>query len=289
MSSSSAAARVLPSTDAFQLSSEDFSFFQSAINEVAGIHLADSKIELVQSRLRSHVISLGYESFKDYRNHLKSVPSGHADWQDFINLLTTNKTDFFREAAHFQFLKEKVIPKWLAESSSSTFKVWCAASSSGEEPYTISMVLDSCLPKDKSYLVRATDIDTDILRKAQSGVYPRSKLAEIPTEYQRSFDLGTAEIKDWMRVKPHLKSKVTFSRYNLTGTNAPPDGDFDLVFCRNVLIYFTPATIESVMKKLYQATKPGGLLLIGHSESLQNIKTDWKAVKPSVYSKEEKK
>ncbi|HRO67681.1 MAG TPA: protein-glutamate O-methyltransferase CheR [Pseudobdellovibrionaceae bacterium] len=288
MSSSQAAPRVLPNYDAFQLSEREFAYFQSAIDRMAGIHLAESKRELVQSRLRGHVISLGYDSFTRYREHLESLPPSHADWQEFINLLTTNKTDFFREAAHFQFLKETVIPKWLTESKSQTFKVWCAASSTGEEPYTISMVLDSCLPEDRSYSVHATDIDTDVLKKARAGVYPCAKLSEIPPEYRRGFDLGTGDIKDWMRVKPHLKSKVSFSRFNLNGSNPPPEGEFDLIFCRNVLIYFTPATIEGVMKKLYRVTKPGGLLLIGHSESLQNVGTDWRAVKPSVYFKKEK-
>lgn len=271
-----------------QLEEPEFRFFKNAIEEVAGIHLSDSKRELVQARLRSHLISSGFSDFKDYQKHLESLSRTDKEWQVFINLLTTNKTDFFRENAHFHFLKNEFLPKWLAKNERRELKVWCAASSTGEEPYTISMVLAEALPSDRTYSVIATDIDTDVLQKAERAVYPRRKLDEIPEEYRRFCQVGSGEIRDWMRIHPDVRHKVRFGYYNLTSGAVPPGEDFDLVFCRNVLIYFTPSTISGVAKTLFDATRSGGYLLIGHSETLQNIQSSWSVVRPSIYMKRER-
>lgn len=270
---------------ALHLEDADFRFFQSVIEEIAGIHLSDVKKELVQSRLRSHLGALEMQSFSEYRDYLSSLPRQNPEWQVFVNLLTTNKTDFFREAAHFDYLKNQFLPEWLKLNPSGELKVWCAASSTGEEPYTLAMVLNEALPAGRSYSIHASDIDTQVLKKAKGGVYSRSKLVEIPDSFRKDWDMGTGEIKDWMRIKPHLKSKVSFFQFNLAGSELPSVDQFDLVFCRNVLIYFKPSTIEGVMKKLYQVAKPGAQLFIGHSESLQNIQTDWKNIRPSIYFK----
>lgn len=282
---SSTALRIPADRDPLILSEREFVFFRDAIKDAAGIHLSEGKRELVQSRLRAQIVRMNLDGFAAYREHLAGLPRSHGDWQTFVNLLTTNKTDFFREPAHFTYLRETVIPKWLA-TGQSTFRVWCAASSTGEEPYTLAMVLDACVPKDRTFSIVASDIDTNVLKKAQSGVFPRSKMVEIPPEFQRCFDPGTGEIASWMRIKPHLKSKVSFLRHNLTDDSRPPGEDFDVVFCRNVLIYFTPETIGDVMRKLHGVTRPGGLLIMGHSESLQNVKSSWSQLRPSIYAKE---
>jgi chemotaxis methyl-accepting protein methylase len=216
---------------------------------------------------------------------LESLPQSDLEWIVFTNLLTTNKTDFFREPAHFDFLKKEVVPNWLKKKRS-VLKVWSAASSTGEEPYTISMVLNELLSDPVTYQILATDIDTEVLRKAEKAVYAKSKLGEIPEKFRRSsIDVGSGEISSWMRIKSHLKNKVTYEPFNLIESELPAENEFDVVFCRNVLIYFTPDTTSRVLNRLYAATRPGGYLFIGHSESMQNMKTKWVSVAPSIYLK----
>lgn len=268
-----------------ELVQEDFEFFRKLIHEVAGIRMNPSKRDLVQTRLRSRLQALRMGTFSDYRTYLQGLPEEHEEWQTFVNLLTTNKTDFFREPKHFEFLAEKLVPEWAAASNEKVLKIWCAASSTGEEPYTLAMVLRSCLPADRDFHVYASDIDTKVLAIAQNGVYPLAKASEIPREFQGDLTFGTAEIRDWFRMRPYLKEKITFGRHNLIENVAPAEGPFDAVFCRNVMIYFGKDTIAGVAKKLASCTKPSGHLFIGHSESLQGISTDWKQRQPSVYRK----
>lgn len=264
------------------LSAEDFSYFSGLIEELAGIHLAPAKIQLVQGRLRQRVLELGHESFRDYRNYLEGLRSGDPEHEIFVNRLTTNKTEFFREGDHFDFLRDHLLKT--KRRSSDTLRVWCAASSTGEEPYTLAIVLSQVM--STPFEILATDIDTEVLAQAQGAVYPVEKLKEVPEEYRAAgFDLGRGEIQHWMRIKPSIRNSVKFQRHNLIESGLPSEQKFDFVFCRNVLIYFTPETCEQIMNKLYQATKPGGMAFIGHSESLQNMKTGWKPLRASVYQK----
>lgn len=263
---------------------DQFDYFRKKIFELSGISLSDVKIDLLQSRLRSRVLKEGFESFDQYRDFLLSIPPEHAEWESFINLLTTNKTDWFREPGHFDFLIKEFIPKWKLLGKKK-LHVWCAASSTGEEPYTLSLVLNEAFKNSEySYEIHASDIDTKVLSEAQNGVYPRERLDQVPEIYRSYFALGTGEISHWMKIKKDLKRPVRFFQYNLTRPERL-DQEYDLIFCRNVLIYFNPTTISHVVKSLYQHGSQNSVLVIAHAESLQTVNTDWKFKRPSIYVK----
>jgi len=265
------------------LSEQEFLYFKQLIGEIAGISLSEKKKELVKSRLVMYIQSLKLNSFEEYLLFLQKLPSESPYWQEFVNLLTTNKTDFFREAKHFEYVVEKFIPEWL-KTGEKVLKVWSAAASTGEEAYSLAMLLKKHLPAGKDFQILATDIDTHVLEVAKNGVYPIVKLDEIPTEYRKdSLAIGTGEVANWFRIKSSLKQKITFKQHNLLEVADVPDKSFDLVFCRNVLIYFAKDTISLVVNNLEQKTKSNGLLFIGHSESLQGIDSKWKTTSPSVY------
>ncbi|MBL7554728.1 MAG: protein-glutamate O-methyltransferase CheR [Bdellovibrionaceae bacterium] len=267
------------------LEEEDLIYFCKVIEDRAGISLKSTKRDLVRTRLRSRVTDTGFNSYGDYRNYLMTLPKDHAEWENFTNLLTTNKTDFFREPKHFEYLVQKILPEWL-KNKERTFKVWSAASSTGEEAFTLAMVLARYLPKDRDFKILATDIDTDVLSTAQNSVYPISKKPEIPSEYYTPcIDLGKGDARGWFRMKPHLREKIIFKQHNLIDRTSPGNGVFDLVVCRNVLIYFSPDTIDFVQKKIFTTVKPNGYLFIGHSESFQGIPHQWSSAGPSVFRK----
>lgn len=268
-----------------ELTEADLLYFCTVIKDRAGIFLKPAKHDLVRTRLRSRVIAHGFKSYKEYRDYLKSLPYNHPEWESFTNVLTTNKTDFFREPKHFDFLAGHIIPEWI-KSGKTFFRIWSAACSTGEEPYTLAMLLDRMLPASCDFKILATDIDTEVLKAAENGVYHISKLPEIPPEYQANcVEIGNREVRGWFRIKPHLKEKVSFKKINLIDAERPSEDSFDLVLCRNVLIYFGKNEIEFVQEKLLQATRPCGHLFIGHSETFQGIDHKWKSIGPSIYKK----
>jgi chemotaxis protein methyltransferase CheR len=277
------AERLFASSADWTLSDQEFGYFKQLIYDIAGISLSDKKKELVKSRLISYIQGLQLQSFEGYLQFLQKLPGESHYWQEFVNLLTTNKTDFFREPKHFDYIINTVIPAWL-KTGEKVMKVWSCASSSGEEPYTLAMVLKKHLPANKDFEILATDIDTDILNHAKNGVYAMTKFEEIPEEYRKdSVSVGTGDVSNWFRIKSSLKEKVTFQQHNLMEEADVENRTFDLVFCRNVLIYFSRETISRVVQNLENKTKESGLLFIGHSESLQGTESKWKTIQPSVY------
>jgi len=268
-----------------ELTEEDLRFFCQVIEARAGIALKPAKHDLVRTRLRSRISARGLSTYTEYRQLLESLTKTDPEWEVFTNLLTTNKTDFFREPKHFEYLAEKILPLW-HKSPHPTFKVWCAASSTGEEAYTLAMVLDRHIDKNRDFKILATDIDTHVLRHADNGVYSLSKKSEIPPHYHpASIDLGKNEAQGWFRIKPHLKEKIVFRQHNLIENTSPGEKVFDLVLCRNVLIYFNPPNIDFVQKKIFRTVKEGGHFFIGHSESLQGLNHRWKNTGPSIFMK----
>lgn len=284
MNASSAAAAHWSGQTTPDLNETDLHYFCQIIDQRAGIYLKPAKHDLVRTRLRSRVVAHGLNDFAEYRQFLEKLPANDPEWQAFTNLLTTNKTDFFREPNHFHYLTQKILPAWL-KTKQKTFKVWSAASSTGEEPYTLSMVLSRHLPKDRDFKILATDIDTEVLKTAQNGVYSMTKKTEIPPDYQNCIQLGKGDARSWFRIAPGVKEKIIYKQHNLIEKTAPSEGTFDLVLCRNVLIYFEQENIDFVQRKLFGATKDGGHLFIGHSESFQGIAHQWKSVGPSVFKK----
>jgi chemotaxis protein methyltransferase CheR len=267
------------------MSKEEFLFFRQKIFDLAGISLSEAKIDLLQSRLRSRVLQRGLSSYLEYKQYLESIGSGHEEWELFVNQLTTNKTDWFREDEHFTFLIEEFLPQWM-KLKKKHLSVWCAASSTGEEPYTLAMVLQKYFQNSSvTFEIIATDIDTKVLKFASNGVYPRAGLELVPSEYQKfAFLMGTGEIEKWMKVKKEIKTHVKYVQLNLTEPLSFPK-KFDLVFCRNVLIYFSPETILKVVNSIFDVSEDQAVLVIAHSESLKNVKSKWKYVRPSIYQK----
>lgn len=269
-----------------QLSAKAFEYFQFKIYSLAGISLSGAKHDLVQTRLRSRILTLGLPDYESYKDYLKSKSEDDPEWEAFINLLTTNKTDWFRESGHFDFITDEFLPRW-KKLGKTHLNVWCAASSTGEEPYTLSLILHEALKESgHTYSILASDIDTRVLKTAVNGVYPIEFLPQIPERYQQiGFALGKEDISGWMKVKKEIRQHVEFMQFNLTKYPYPHVQKFDLVLCRNVLIYFNQETINRVVENIYQVTNPEGILIIAHSESLQNLATPWKYLRPSLYFK----
>lgn len=267
------------------LSVQEFDYFRSRIFDLAGISLSEAKRDLIQSRLRPRLVATGMEDFLEYRKYLESLPPSHEEWEAFTNLLTTNKTDWFREKEHFNYIVSDFLPKWKTLGKKH-LQVWCAASSTGEEPYTLSLVLNEALKGSGiTYEIQASDIDTKVLRQAVNGVYPKDRLSFIPDKYHSNFALGSGEIAGWMKVRKEIRGAVQYSQFNLTHLPYRWAKPFDLILCRNVLIYFNAETIRQVVDGFFGTATKDSVLIIAHSESLQNIKSNWKYIRPSIYSK----
>ncbi|OYZ20082.1 MAG: hypothetical protein B7Y39_11190 [Bdellovibrio sp. 28-41-41] len=261
---------------------EDFLFLKEKIFQLAGITLTEKKKDLVKSRVQSFLRKSEIGSVDELKQELQN--SNPAVIQKFVNLMTTNKTDFFRESKHFDYLIYELIPQWKKEKKTE-IKIWCSASSTGEEPYTIAMVLLKHLPKNTSFKILATDIDTQVLRKAQNGVYPISKSSEIPEQYQPFLSKGKKNVEGWFKVADEIHSKISFKQHNLIENTYPGDELFEVIFCRNVLIYFERKTINTLMEKLHLSLKPHGHLFIGHSESISGTQHLFATIQPAVFRK----
>ncbi len=246
--------------------------------------MSDRKKGLVESRLRLNLQKLNLTDFSEYRLLLDSVQTSPAEIQNFINLLTTNKTDFFREPQHFNYIIQDLIPRWIHRKK--PVSIWSCASSTGEEPYTLSMVIEQNTPPDFAFHILATDIDTKVLKKAKNGVYPQEKLKEIPERYQeKSISIGTKSAEGFLKLRKSTYKKINFQHHNLIATPALAEEKFDLIVCRNVMIYFKSETIEALMTKLHGSLKKNGILFIGHAESIAGNEHLFKSIQPAIYQK----
>jgi len=248
------------------------------IYQRAGIVLAEHKREMVYNRLVRRLRLLGLNDFGDYLALLESDPNS-AEWQAFINALTTNLTAFFREALHFPILAEH------ARQRPNGYCVWSTAASTGEEPYSIAITLNEALGQRASGCqVWASDIDTQVLEKAEAGVYRHEDLRTLtPAQMQRYFLRGTGPHQGLVRVRPELVARVNFQSLNLLAPEWALPGQFDAIFCRNVMIYFDKATQESILRRFVPLLKPGGLMFAGHSENFSQISRDFYLRGQTVY------
>lgn len=262
------------------LSDKEFKQFQSMIYDIAGISMSAAKKPLVSGRLAKRVKQHGYGSYGDYFRALTKDES-RDELQVAVDLLTTNETYFFREPRHFDYLRNHILPQ---HAGGKPFRVWSAASSSGQEPYSIAMTLADSLG-DRAWEVMASDISMRMLEKARSAHYPMAQTKDIPKQYLSSYCLkGVGSQEGTFIVDRSLRSRVNFTQVNLN-VKLPKMGEFDLIFLRNVMIYFDIETKRQVVRRILEQLKPGGYLLIGHSESLNGVVDDLKAVMPSVYRK----
>jgi chemotaxis protein methyltransferase CheR len=271
-----------------KLSEAQFNKFSELIYRQAGIHLKPEKIELLNTRLGKRLRACGIDSYKKYYDLVVNDQTG-AELVQLINCVSTNFTSFFREQAHFDFLTSAVLPQFCKElRGHQEMVLWSAACSSGEEPYTMAMVLDEFLSRQpgRRYRIQATDISTKVLAHAELGVYSMDRLEKVPPELLRKyFRKGVGQSQGYAKVKEQLKKHVSFKRFNLMD-DFPWHGELHIIFCRNVMIYFNRTTQQKLVQKFHRCLAPGGYLFIGHSESLASLKHDFIQVAATAYRKE---
>ncbi|MGI6394419.1 MAG: CheR family methyltransferase [bacterium] len=268
------------------LSDEEFKKLQDLVHKISGISLSDTKKELVISRFSKRLKELKLNSFGEYSDLIVS-PSGFSEVQNFINSITTNKTDFFREAHHFDFIVSTFIPQVVAYSKP-VVRIWSAACSTGEEPYTIAMVMLRHLVEPYGIPVKilATDIDTNVLKRASRGIYDFQAIEQVPDHYLKKYFLkGKEESTGLFKIKDEIRNMVTFKQLNFIAEEYPITSTFDIIFCRNVIIYFNSETKKAVVSKLFRYLNEGGYLMMGHSETLFNMIDDLVYLKNTIYQK----
>jgi chemotaxis protein methyltransferase CheR len=276
------------------LSKADFERLRNLIYTESGISLSADKKTMLEIRLRRRVKSLGISSLTDYCDRLFRMEGGEDVKNELIQLIdvvTTNKTDFFREAGHFDYLVSKALPDLAARNGANrTALVWSAGCSTGEEPYTLAMVLSEYAPTCPGFhfSVLATDISTEVLAKARAGIFKSELVKPVPVALQRKYFMRSRDrASDLVRVVPELRALVDFRRMNFMDDNFDLPQTPEIIFCRNVIIYFDRPTQERLLKKLARQLMPGGYFFAGHSESLQGMDLPLIAVAPSAYRKPE--
>jgi chemotaxis protein methyltransferase CheR len=260
-----------------EISPREYELFQALVYEHTGITLGPHKRHLVQARLGRRLRALGLATFTEYRNYLVHDDPGGVELGRFINAITTNKTDFFREPHHFTYLAAHWIPAVKARAArdgNRTLRIWSAGCSTGEEPYTIAITLREALGPAAGWDVKilASDLDTDVLARAQRGVYTTEQTAPVPPDVlARYFLRGRGDSAGHLRVRPELSSLITFRRINLMDARWPIRSRLDAVFCRNTLIYFDAPTQQRMLERFLGLLKEDGLLILGHSESVHGL------------------
>lgn len=272
-----------------ELTNKQFEKLALFINRETGIKMPPEKKIMVQARLKKRLKALNISTFEEYLHYVFGKKGYQAEVIHIFDAISTNKTDFFRESAHFTFLKDYVLPEFKEKRKGSVFKVWSAACSSGEEPYTLAMCIDEFLGVSKpfDYRIYGTDISTSILKMAANAVYSEERLKPAVPEYLvRKYFMQSRDVtKRIFRVVPELRTKVIFDRLNFMDESYSISEKFDIVFCRNVLIYFERDVQEIVLQKICRYIKPGGYLFHGHSESLVGMDLPLKNVRPTVFQR----
>lgn len=263
------------------ITDQEFALFQRLIYKIAGISMNDSKKVLLVGRLQRRLRQYGLSTFTQYYRMLANGEQPE-EVQTMVDLLTTNETYFFREPKHFDFLREEVLLKW---RNPRPFRIWSAASSSGEEAYTMAMLLAETLP-GKSWEVFGSDISTQVLAKARAGHYPLGRHEGIPPACLSKYCLkGVREQAGTFLISSKLRERVSFAQINLTTRVDASVGLFDVIFLRNVMIYFDMETKRKVVANLLPHLQPGGYFIVGHSESLNGIDDQLRTVRPTIYRK----
>lgn len=277
-----------PAAKSSGMTNREFGLFSQFIENTCGIRMPDSKKLMLESRLQKRLKHLGIGTFREYYDFLVSKQGLREELVSMIDVVTTNKTDFFREAAHFTYLTEAVLPRIPKIEQQSGIRVWSAGCSSGEEPYTLAMTLSEYARNTQGfrYSILATDICTEVLRSAHRGIYDEEKTAPIPTALKKRYLLRSKDrSRGVVRVCPELRAAVTFRRLNFMDETFDIDSPFRIIFCRNVIIYFDRATQEGLLNKFCRHLLPGGYLFLGHSETLNGLDVPLTQVNSTVYRK----
>ncbi len=265
----------------------DFNRLRQFIEAELGIRMPPSKRVMLESRLSRRLRHLGLQSFGAYADLVFSPEGARTELIHMIDAVTTNKTDFFREADHFDYLLNQLLPSY-SPKTGLPFRLWSAGCSTGEEAYTLAMVMEEHRRKVPAfqYSIFASDISTRVLAQALNAVYDEEKIAPIPLDYKKRYFLRSKDPSlAVVRIKPELRSKVEFRRLNLMDEEYQIPWKFDVIFCRNVIIYFERPVQERLIQKLYGALSEGGTLFLGHSETITGMKVPFRSVAPTVYKK----
>ena len=276
---------------ATRLSDADFDRFQSLIYKESGIHLSESKRALLAGRLGKRLRALQIAGFPEYLRHVERSAD---EMTRMLDVVTTNETRFFREQKQFDHIQHRLIPQWHADAEeglrSREVRVWSAGCSTGEEPYSLAMMLMAGLGAAWDIRILATDLSTRVLDIATAGMWSIEKSSQIPEAYLKAFMLrGGGSQHGKMKAGPEIRSVIRFARLNLHDEAYGVDGPFDLILCRNVLIYFDAASRRGVIDRLIDHLVPGGSFLIGHAETLHGITQRVRSVVPTVYRKDDER
>lgn len=271
------------------LTRDVYELFRKLVFDQSGINLGEHKMQLVRARLGKHVRKGGFASFRDYYEHVRSDSSGTA-LSEMLDSITTNTTHLFREGRHFDRLRE-FIQGWVRDSAwrraHQDMRIWCAASSTGEEPYSIAMTAHDAVERSGVEIkILATDISTRVLEIAKRGEFEPNRVSTVPANFRGRYLERVGTGRDTrLRVTDDLRRLVTFARLNLMATTFPFRKRFDVIFCRNVMIYFDKPTQQGLVNRMFDHLHSGGYLLIGHSESLNGVKHPFTYVEPTIYRK----
>ncbi len=252
----------------FVFTQRDFEKIRRLIYDHAGIALGPGKKDMVYSRIARRLRALGLKTFQDYLDALDTQPD---EWTQFVNALTTNLTAFFREAHHFPILAEHVLE--LKRRGRQRIRLWSSACSTGEEPYSMAMTLVDAFKTWKPPVeILATDVDTNVLEQAAEGIYPWERVERLSeSQLKRFFLKGKGARAGWVRVRPELRALIEFQPLNLLGESWTISTPFEVIFCRNVMIYFDKPTQAKILARFHALLQPDGLLFVGHSESLTHV------------------
>lgn len=271
-----------------QLTDAQFQKFSALVYDKTGIYLKQEKKELLNARLGKRLRATGISSFKQYYEHVIRDGSGE-ELVHLIDSVSTNFTSFFRENSHFEMLTNNVLPSFVKEGRgrAKDLVLWSSACSSGEEPYTLGMVMEDFAAHQPGlrYRIMATDISTRVLAHAKRGVYTDDRISKVPKPFlKKFFQKGVGKSAGYVKIKQDLRQKINFERFNLMG-DFPWRDEIDVIFCRNVMIYFNRETQQGLVDRFYQALAPGGYLFIGHSESITSLKHKLIQVDATAYQK----
>jgi chemotaxis protein methyltransferase CheR len=267
----------------FKFSEKDFRYMKQIVHEHSGIALSDAKQDLVYGRLSRRLRHLGMKSFRDYCELLTDT-SDDTEFSEFINAITTNLTSFFRENHHFEFMAREALPALLrANQASRRLRIWSAGCSTGEEPYSIAMVVAENVPADWDVRILATDLDSSVVERAAAGVYGIERVEKVAQERKRRWLMkGTGSQAGYVMLRDELKDLITFRKLNLMHP-WPFKGPFDLIFCRNVVIYFDKDTQRVLFERFAKLLGGHGYLFLGHSETLHNVSTRFSLLGKTIY------
>lgn len=274
-----------------KMTDDDFKQLSRFVRENWGIKLEANKKLMLEGRLRKRLSQLNMRSYKEYCTYLFSPEGQEQEPAQMIDLVSTNKTDFFREADHFVYLTEKALPRLQSAGAvgpNKPFKIWSAGCSSGEEPYTMAMVLSDYAAQQRGFRfsILASDISTRVLQTAMMAIYPESRIESVPLEMRKRYMMRSKSPDNpQIRFVPEIRKLIRFERINFMELDSHPIERFHVIFCRNVIIYFDRTTQEQLLNRFAQRLEPGGYLFLGHSEALTGMQVPLKGVAPMVYQK----